>query len=224
MNFSDIFKKSFIQAINTGDISIVYAVFLLIIACIFATYIFFIYRLLTRKSFYNKEFNISLSVIIVIVAAIVITIQSSLVVSLGMVGALSIVRFRTAIKNPLDLVFLFWAIADGIIVGAGLPGIAVTMTIIITVGIYVLNAIPVARAPKILIINADKMVDIKELDKIIKLKDKYCLLKSHVISENRNDMIYELKTNDGNLLLDEISKIDGIVRCSLLDHNGEVTF
>ena len=107
MNFGDIFKKSFLEAISTGDISWKWILFITLITCLFAAYIFFAYRIITRKTFYNKSFNISLAAIAIIVAAIVISIQSSLVVSLGMVGALSIVRFRTAIKDPVDLVFLF---------------------------------------------------------------------------------------------------------------------
>ncbi|MBQ0110760.1 MAG: DUF4956 domain-containing protein, partial [Oscillospiraceae bacterium] len=155
MNFNDIFKKSFLNAIYTGDVSLNKIIVVIAVSCVFAAYIFLVYRLLTRKTFYNKNFNISLAANTVIVAAIIMTIQSSIVISLGMVGALSIVRFRTAIKDPMDLTFLFWSISVGIICGAGLPGIALVTSAVLTVGILILNAIPVAKTPLLLIINAN---------------------------------------------------------------------
>ena len=119
MGFNDVLKKSFIQTATEG-MSIGNAVLALGITCLIAVYIFFIYRVMTRKSFYSKSFNVSLVALSLITAAIILSIQSSVVISLGMVGALSIVRFRTAVKEPMDLVFLFWSISIGIICGAGL--------------------------------------------------------------------------------------------------------
>ena len=113
MSFSDIFKRSFLEGFTSLDINIYTAASAMIITSIIACYIFIVYRLVTRKTFYSKTFNISIAVIAVITSAVIITIQSSIVVSLGMVGALSIVRFRTAVKDPMDLVFLFWSIVVG---------------------------------------------------------------------------------------------------------------
>jgi hypothetical protein len=154
MTFNDIFKKSFLTSFDTGDHSLRFILTALALSCFFAVYIFFVYRLVTRKTFYNKSFNISLAANVVIVAGIILTIQSSIVLSLGMVGALSIIRFRTAIKEPMDLTFLFWSISAGIICGAGLPGIACLVSIIVSGLVVVLDYIPVAKAPMILIVNA----------------------------------------------------------------------
>ena len=98
MSVSDVFKKSFLEGFSSYDIGTTAAVAVMLTASLFALYIFIVYRLLTRKTFYSKTFNISLAGITLITAAVILTIQSSIVVSLGMVGALSIVRFRTAIK------------------------------------------------------------------------------------------------------------------------------
>ncbi|MCR4837943.1 MAG: DUF4956 domain-containing protein, partial [Eubacterium sp.] len=135
MSFSDIFRKSFLDGFTGADISVVTASSAMLITAFIGLYIFVVYRVLTRRTFYSKSFNISLAAVAVITAAIILTIQSSIVVSLGMVGALSIVRFRTAVKEPMDLVFLFWSIAAGIICGVGLAEIAVVLSLIITVGI-----------------------------------------------------------------------------------------
>ena len=147
MSFSDIFKKSFLDGVSSKDINTYTAGTARMITCVLAPYIFVVYRVLTRKTFYSKSFNISLAGIALITSGIILTIQSSIVVSLGMVGALSIVRFRTAIKDPMDLMFLFWSIAVGIICGVGMAEIAIMLSIILTVGILVLNGLPVAKAP-----------------------------------------------------------------------------
>ena len=102
MSFSDIFKRSFLDGFTSLDINIYTAASAMIITSIIAFYIFIVYRLITRKTFYSKTFNISIAVIAVITSAVIITIQSSIVVSLGMVGALSIVRFRTT-SRPRDI-------------------------------------------------------------------------------------------------------------------------
>ena len=118
MSFRDIFKKSFLEGFASTVITTSTVVVALGIACALALYIFFVYRIVTRKTFYSKNFNISLAGVTVITTALILTMQSSVVLSLGMVGALSIVRFRTAIKDPMDLMFLFWSISVGIICGA----------------------------------------------------------------------------------------------------------
>ena len=111
MSVSDVFKKSFLDGFSSYDIGTTAAVAVMLTSSLFALYIFLVYRLLTRKTFYSKTFNISLAGITLITAAVILTIQSSIVVSLGMVGALSIVRFRTAIKDPMDLMFLLLPVA-----------------------------------------------------------------------------------------------------------------
>ena len=120
MSFKDIFKKSFLEGFASTEITTLTVVTALGVACLLALYIFFVYRVVTRKTFYSKNFNITLAGVTVITASLILTMQSSVVLSLGMVGALSIVRFRTAIKEPLDIAFLFWSIAVGIVLGAGL--------------------------------------------------------------------------------------------------------
>ena len=157
MTFSDIFRKSFLDGFSSTDINIYTAATAMMITCILALYIFVVYRVLTRKTFYSKSFNISLAGIALITSGIILTIQSSIVVSLGMVGALSIIRFRTAIKDPMDLVFLFWSISIGIICGAGLYEIALLTSLLVTVGIIGLDLLPTSKAPMMLVVNATEL-------------------------------------------------------------------
>ena len=137
-----------------------------------------------------------------ITAAVIITIQSSIVVSLGMVGALSIVRFRTAVKDPLDLVFMFWSLAVGIICGVGLFDIAGILSITVTV-------------------YCDLEDDICQ---IISEYTKFYKVKSRNITPDRTSIVIELRVKDGGSLVQKISGIEGVAYVSIIDHDGEVTF
>ena len=157
MSFKDIFKESFLSGYASMEITARVVAVSLLTTCLLALYIFLAYRVVTRKTFYSQSFGIALAGIAVITAAVILTIQSSIVVSLGMVGALSIVRFRTAIKDPMDLMFLFWSISVGIICGAGLSYIAAVLSLVLTAGILLLNKLPLVRAPMILVVNASDL-------------------------------------------------------------------
>ena len=112
--FSSIFKRSFLEGYANIELSTTQILIVMFFSLLVGIYIYLVYRFLTKKTFYSKSFNMSLVLMSVITAAIILTVQSSVVISLGMVGALSIVRFRTAVKDPMDLVFLFWSISVGI--------------------------------------------------------------------------------------------------------------
>ena len=224
MSFSDIFKKTFLDGFSSADISIYTASAAMLVACCMGLYIFVVYRVLTRKTFYSKTFNISLAAITVITAAVIVTIQSSIVVSLGMVGALSIVRFRTAVKDPMDLVFLFWAIVAGIICGVGLAEIAVLLSLILTIGIVVLDKLPVAKAPMMLVVNASDVDAEKRIMDVVEKYAKQSTVKSRNMTGNTLDLIVELRTAAGSELLKDVLQEEGILSASLLSHDGEVTF
>lgn len=224
MSFRDIFKKSFLEGFASAEITTATVVVVLGIACVLALYIFFVYRVITRKTFYSKNFNITLAGVTVITAALILTMQYSVVLSLGMVGALSIVRFRTAIKDPLDLMFLFWSISVGIICGAGLAQIAVILSVVITIGILILDHMPVAKAPMILVINADDLDVEQVVSQTVKKYVKHFNVKSRNMTESSLDLVLELRTSQGGQLLREVIALNGVVSASLLAHDGEVTF
>lgn len=223
MTFNDIIKKSFLEGF-TAEITIDNMLRVILVTCILSLYIFLVYRICTRKEFYSKSFNISLAGMAIITSAIIITIQSSVVVSLGMVGALSIVRFRTAIKNPMDLVFLFWSISVGIICGAGLFPVAIAVSLILTFMILLLELLPVAKAPKILVLNMENKVTEEQLKICLKRYVKYYRVKSRSIHGDAMEVIYELKLNKDAELVRELAGLDGVKYVSLLAHDGEVTF
>lgn len=224
MTFHEIFKKSFLDGFASTDISVYTAAAAMGITCVLALYIFVVYRVLTRKTFYSKSFNIALAGIALITSAIILTIQSSIVVSLGMVGALSIVRFRTAIKDPMDLMFLFWSIAVGIICGVGLAEIAVMMSILLTAGILVLNHLPVARAPMMLVINASDLDAEEKIMEVVRSFARHSVVKSRNMTKATLDLIIELRTDAGSELIRKVLCIEDVESASLMSHDGEVTF
>ena len=224
MSFKDIFKKSFLEGYSSAEITTPTILVALGIACVLALYIFFVYRVVTRKTFYSKNFNITLAIITVITAALILTMQSSVVLSLGMVGALSIVRFRTAVKDPMDLAFLFWSISVGIICGAGLAQVAIILSVVITVGILVLDNLPVAKAPMILVVNADDLDAEEAIVAAAKQYVKHLQVKSRNMTDVSLDLVMELRTAEGSALVRDVKKIPGVTSVSLLAHDGEVTF
>lgn len=220
----DIFKKSFLDGYASADITPISVLTALAVTFAIAAYIFIVYRILTRKTFYNKNFNISLVGVALITSAIIVTIQSSIVVSLGMVGALSIVRFRTAVKDPMDLTFLFWSISVGIICGAGFALFAVMLSLVVTVALIIFNKFPIAKAPMILVVNSG---DINSEEKIMEAVKKYAphsTVKSRNLTASSLDLTVELRTSDGAALVRDVMTVGGVTSASLLSHDGEVTF
>ena len=224
MGFADIFKKSFLEGFSAGELGFQEILVVLFITSCLALYIYLVYRVVTKRTFYSKNFNIALAMLAVITAAIILTIQFSIVVSLGMVGALSIVRFRTAIKDPMDLVFLFWSLSVGIICGAGLTEIAILTSLIVTIGIFLLDRMPVIRVPQILIVHmqdADKEEAVLE---IVKKFSKYNKVKTRNLSGKTLHMIFEVRPAEESKMVRELGEIEGMTSVSLMEHDGEVTF
>ena len=224
MGFKYEFKKSFLEGFTSMDITTGKIAATLIVTALLALYIFAIYRLVTRKVFYSKNFNISLAVMSLITAAIILAMQSNLVISLGMVGALSIVRFRTAIKDPMDLAFLFWSISIGIICGAGLYEIALVTSVGVTVFILVLDMLPVGKAPMMLVVNSSEMNGEKAVLDVVGKYARYYKVKSRNLSKGRLDLVIELKVKEESALVSEVAALDGMLSASMISHDGEVTF
>lgn len=198
--------------------------FALLFAVLLGIYIFFVYRIISKDSFYSKSFNITLPVITVLTAAIVVAMQANLVVSLGMVGALSIVRYRTALKDPMDLAFIFWAITTGIVSGTEIYGLALIVAVIVTIALFVLDRIKLKEAPRLLVVNGQNKEYESDLNHILdQYRVKYTV-KSRNINKGNLDMIYEIETDDGEALIREISSLDSIFNVSILDHDGSLRY
>lgn len=222
--FGDVFKNGFVEKFTSEDITVLQILGVLCLVALISVYIFAVYRLVTRKTFYSKNFNISIAALAMITAAIILAVQSNIVISLGMVGALSIVRFRTAVKDPLDLCFLFWSIAVGICCGAHMAEIAIILSVFMTLLVFALDKLPMGRAPMILVVNMeDAGMEPVLVDKI-KEYCKYFETKSRNIRENNCNVVIELRVKDEYGLVQGIKRLKGIKNVSLVSHDGEVTY
>lgn len=223
MSVRDVIKNSFLNQINT-EISTTTVLAVLAVTAVLGIYLFFVYRMVCKKAFYSKSFAISLVVVALVTSIIIITIQSSVVISLGMVGALSIVRFRTAIKDPMDLAFLFWAISIGIICGANLYEIALEGSLVITVIMLLLYLVPNVQPALLLLVNTTDLKAEKVIEEILKKGTRYYKIKSRNVTSEGIDMIIELKTKDEMELIQNISALKEVESATLMAHDGEIVY
>ena len=206
MNFNDMIKKSVIDGFSYADLTTTEIIITLVITFAIALYIFQVYKLVTKSAFYFKSFNVSMAIISVVTAGIILAMQSSIVISL----------------DPMDLLFLFWSIGTGIICGAGLYKVAVILAVMVTVGILILDMLPVRISPWLLIINADSGKREDEVIAVLEEEKSRFRLKSKNLTPNGMDLILEVKAREENKLVDRLSGLPGIVSVSLLAHDGDV--
>lgn len=223
MSFSDVFKKNFLDNF-TGNISIQLVIITLLMALLFSFIVFFIYKATSKNTIYSRNFNITMSLISIVTAGVVLSMQANIVVSLGMVGALSIVRFRTAVKEPRDLLFLFWSISNGIIIGAGVYSLVFIMAIVLSLGLLLFDLLPAKKVPYLLVVNmSNNNAGDKIKNMLAENKIKY-RVKSRNVTKGNTDIVYELYCKDSEQLFNSLSKINGITSFNLLTQDGECQF
>ena len=222
MSFQDILKSSFVEQFQGGNLGLKEALIALLFAVIMALYLFVVYRFFVRKSMYNLNMNIAIVGMTIVTAAVILTIQSNLVLSLGMVGALSIVRYRTAVKDPMDLFFMFWAVASGIMCGANQFVLNFVVSLILTIVVFVLAQLPSAKAPYVLVINAgDINVEDAVLERLEKCTASY-KVKSRNLTQKSVRIIIELRTKNTKAVFEQMREIESIQNMSLLTYEGDI--
>lgn len=224
MSFTDVIKNSVLEGFHTGDLSTISMAVTLAMAVAMGLFIYVVYRLTAKGSFYNRDFNKSLATLPVITAGILLAMQSNLVISLGMVGALSIVRFRNAVKDSADLTFLFWSISMGIIIGAGLFELAILLSLAATVLIFGLDLIPTFRAPCMLVVSGEADMQEADLLQCIKSICPRVRIRSRNISKRGMEWILEVSVKDGADLVAQVAAIPGVGSVNLMSHDGEIRF
>lgn len=223
MSIKDVIKNSVYESLGGGtNLSVKSVLLLMAVAVLVGLYIYAVYRMSSKSAFYSKDLNVTMAGMPIIVAAIMIAMQSNLLVSLGMVGALSIVRFRNAIKNPLDLLYLFWSISAGIIVGVGLYTLSFVLCIVMTILLLMLDMVPNAKAPDLLVLRAlATEIDYAEVEGILKDCCKYHKEKSRSIKNGETELIIEIRTAKKVELLEKFSKIKCMTQINCISHDGE---
>lgn len=222
MSIKDVIKSSVYESLGVGtDLSGDKILVIFVAACLIGLYVYAVYKFTSKAAFYSRDLNITIAGMPIIIAAIMIAMQSNLIVSLGMVGALSIVRFRNAIKNPLDLLYLFWTISAGIICGVGLIMLSVILCIVMTIMILVLELIPNFKSPALLILRSDEEVDWAEIKASMKKYTKSFKEKSRTVKRADTEIIFEIRTAKEDELLKELQQRKELKQINLLSYDGE---
>ncbi len=221
--FDDIFKSSFLE--KTSSFSLTDSLIGMVSAFLLGLFIYFVYKKTFNGVIYSHSFNISLMVMTLATALVIMGISQNVLLSLGMVGALSIVRFRTPIKDPMDLIFLFWSVVAGILCGAGFIPLVVTGSLVIGLVIIFFQNKIVVENPYLLIVKFDNEMVNTEIEKILAANSQKYMLKSKTIfHEGEAEVTYEvrLKENDAQLVT-EISAVPGVSSSVMLSYDGNFT-
>lgn len=222
MSFKDIIKNSVYELFSTtASFSPMGMVTILGVTLLMGLYIYLVYRLSSRAGFYSRDLNITIAGVPVVIAAIMVAMQANLLVSMGMVGALSIVRFRTAVKNPLDLLYLFWSVSTGIICGVGLHLLAVVLCAVMTALVLLLQLVPNVRANSVLVVRADRPADWAALKGTLGKYGKNVKEKSRTVQHGETEVIFELTCTKEEELMAALQEMGCFTQISFLAHDGE---
>ncbi len=220
MTFQDIFKSSFLA--NVTAVSMLDMVLSLALAFGIGIFIFFIYKKTYAGVMYSSSFGVTLVALTMITTLVILAVTSNVVLSLGMVGALSIVRFRTAITEPLDIAFLFWSIAAGIVLAAGLIPLAVFGSVVIGIMLLVFANRKESSNPYILALSCDDSGSEKQALDFLKEHTKRCSLKSKSVRRGLTELNIEVRLMDENTdFINALSELAGVQSAVLVSYNGD---
>lgn len=221
MTFNDVFKSSFVDKVS--GFSAIDSIIALGAAFLVGLFIYMVYKKTFMGVMYSRPFNVSLVALTMLTTFVILAVTSNVVLSLGMVGALSIVRFRTAIKDPMDLVFLFWAIASGIVLGAGLIPLAIFASIVMGLILVFFANKTVLDTPYILMINCSDENSEEVVNKKIKSTfSKYQVKSKSVIPDRGIELVFEVRIKNGETkFVNELSQIQGVTNSVLVSYNGD---
>ena len=215
--FSDIFKKSFLE--STGSLTIEGFAMSMLVALICGILIFLVYRFFFQGVVYNNNLNILLVLSCLVTTFVVIVISSNVVLSLGMVGALSIVRFRSAVKEPLDTGFIFWSVACGITAGAGLYWISLFAVLFISIVFIALSKMRGTKHTYLLIVSYEEKAASDVLRILGRMKK---ILKNKTSAKGKTEITYEVKIKvDNTAFVEEMTNIDGVESATLVEFTGD---
>lgn len=220
MTFQDIFKSSFLEKISS--VSILDMALALTLAFGIGMFIFLVYKKTFAGVMYSSSFGVSLVAMTMITTLVILAVTSNVVLSLGMVGALSIVRFRAAIKEPLDIAFLFWAIGAGIVLAAGLIPLAVFGSVIIGAVLLVFANAKPHMNPYILVLHCQDRESEQLAMDFVNGQVKRCVVKSKTAQKGSVELNLEIRMKDsGTELVNALSEMNGVEHAVLVSYNGD---
>ena len=220
MSFQDVFKSSFMESVT--EFSAVDTLLGMVFALVIGLFIFMVYKKTFNGVMYSSGFALTLVGLSLVTTLVIMAVTSNVVLSLGMVGALSIVRFRAAIKEPIEIVYLFWSIASGIVIGAGMIPLAVIGSAMIGVILLVFANRKMHESPYILILNCDDEKSEEEVLHMTQKAVKRFLVKSKTVNAGGIELTAEIRLKDAaTSFVNRFYEIEGVRNVTLVSYNGE---
>ena len=220
MSFQDIFKSSFLE--NVTEFSLLDTCIGLAVALLVGLFIFMIYKKTLTGVLYSDGFALTLVGLSLVTTLVIMAVTSNVVLSLGMVGALSIVRFRTAIKEPVEIVFLFWSLAVGIVIGAGMIPLAIIGSALIGVILLLFANRKIRKQPYILVVSCKDEAAEQRITEILAKAVEYYTVKSKTVNAAGIEYTAELRTKDAETaFVNRITELEGVGNATLVSYNGE---
>ena len=220
MTLQDIFKSSFLE--NVSSVSLLDMAIALCLAFLLGLFIFFVYKKTFTGVMYSSSFGVTLVALTMITTMVILAVTSNVVLSLGMVGALSIVRFRTAIKEPLDIAFLFWSIAVGIVLAAGLIPLAVLGSVVIGCMLLIFVNRKSRFDPYIAVLQCDSQDSEARAAEFLRQNTRRCVVKSKTVQKDAVELNLEIRLKDENTgFINTLADLPGIRSAVLVSYNGD---
>lgn len=220
MSFNDIFKSSFLE--NITSVSVIDMIIALVLAFGLGMFIFLVYKKTYSGVMYSSSFATTLVALTMITTVVILAVTSNVVLSLGMVGALSIVRFRTAIKEPLDIAFLFWSIAIGIVLAAGMIPLAIIGSVIIGIILLIFVNRKSHKNPYIVVIRCDGHESETKAITFLNSNTERCVVKSKTAQKGNVELNLEIRLKDDNTdFVNALADMQGVQSAVLVSYNGD---
>ncbi|MDO4552604.1 MAG: DUF4956 domain-containing protein [Bacillota bacterium] len=218
--FNDIFTSSFLE--NVASFSFLDMAIALVLAFVLGLFIFIIYKKTYSGVMYSSGFGLSLVAMAMITALVILAVSSNVVLSLGMVGALSIVRFRSAVKDPMDIAYMFWAIAVGIVLGAGMIPLAVLGSVCVGLVLILFSVRKPVDRRYILVVDCDADAAEEEVSAIVREGVSKQVLKSKTVSEKGIELTMEVRLREqSSEFLNQVNRVQGVSNAVMVSYNGE---
>lgn len=212
--------ENILNMYSNQSITTVTIISVLLMVLFLAVYEFLVYRFVSHRSFYNKSFNITIAVLPFFISTIILCLQSNIIITLGTIGALAIIRFRTAVKDPVDMLYLLWSVYVGIICGCQLFEVGVLTSILVTIVLVVLDHVNFGRKPFVLILHSEDDVE-KELRDSFKNNKVSNKFKSRNYTNKGYDYAIELSTKDIEGLKKELAKNKKVSKYSIIEYDAD---
>lgn len=212
--------ENIISNYSSDSITTTVIISMLLMVTVLSVYEFFVYRFVSHRTFYNKSFNVTTAVLPFFIASIILCLQSNIVITLGTIGALAIIRFRTAIKDPVDMLYLLWSVFIGIVCGCQLYEVGILTSIVVTIVLMVLEYVNFDRKSYVLILHSAKDIE-DDILGLFKAKKVNYRIKSRNYTPKGYDYAIEFTFKDIKELNEELSKREGVSRYSIIEYDAD---